>query len=377
MNRRRIIRRGGTYGPPLPEGPEDDGAERGIAAFVGCASLIRQYEFAQNVWVNDPRFHELGNERDPIIGAHDGSYDMTIPRRPIKKKITGLPAFTTVTGGAYFFLPETSRSPLPGEWGAVTMQFTEAAAGRREYLGRGVRRLEHAVGGLGLTVPQVLAPLKNVRLVVLSLLANFVLAPLTAIGLARVLGLDEPLAVGLLLCGVAAGAPFLIKLAELGKGDMPFAVGIMVVLMVITVGYMPIVLPLLVEGVSVDPGNIARSLIVLMLLPLAAGLARSGMAPADCRASQSGRCASVEHQHDLRRDADDAGTFQEHAERPGYTSPSWRLSSSRSSASGSGWCSAVPAPARGRCSPSARPSAIRRRHWSSQARTSPMRKWSS
>ena len=57
------------------------------------------------MWANDPRFHELGNERDPIIGAHDGSYDMTIPKRPIKKKIKGLPAFTTVTGGAYFFLP--------------------------------------------------------------------------------------------------------------------------------------------------------------------------------------------------------------------------------------------------------------------------------
>jgi Dyp-type peroxidase family len=105
MNRRRIIRRGGTYGPPLPEGAPDDGVERGIAAFVGCASLIRQFEFAQNVWANDPRFHELGNERDPFIGTHDGSYDMSIPKRPIKKKITGLPAFTTVKGGAYFFLP--------------------------------------------------------------------------------------------------------------------------------------------------------------------------------------------------------------------------------------------------------------------------------
>jgi bile acid:Na+ symporter, BASS family len=127
--------------------------------------------------------------------------------------------------------------------------------------------------GLGLTVPQILAPLRNIRLVVLSLLSNFVLAPLAAIGIAKVLGLDEPLAVGLLLCGVAAGAPFLIKLADLAKGNMPFAVGIMVVLMVITVGYMPIVLPLLVEGVSVNPVNIARSLIVLMLIPLAVGLA--------------------------------------------------------------------------------------------------------
>jgi Dyp-type peroxidase family len=105
MNRRRIIRRGGTYGPPLAEGAPEDGVERGIAAFVGCASLIRQFEFAQNVWANDPRFHELGNERDPFIGTQDGSYDMTIPKRPIRKKITGLPAFTTVKGGAYFFLP--------------------------------------------------------------------------------------------------------------------------------------------------------------------------------------------------------------------------------------------------------------------------------
>jgi Dyp-type peroxidase family len=105
MNRRRIIRRGGTYGPPLPEGAPEDGVERGIAAFVGCASLIRQFEFAQNVWANDSRFHELGNERDPFIGTHDGSYDMTIPKRPIRKKITGLPAFTSVKGGAYFFLP--------------------------------------------------------------------------------------------------------------------------------------------------------------------------------------------------------------------------------------------------------------------------------
>jgi Dyp-type peroxidase family len=105
MNRRRMIRRGATYGPYLPEGTPEDGEERGIAAFVICASLIRQFEFAQNVWVNDRNFHELGNERDPIIGTHDGTLEFKIPKRPIRKKITGLPAFTTVRGGAYFFLP--------------------------------------------------------------------------------------------------------------------------------------------------------------------------------------------------------------------------------------------------------------------------------
>lgn len=105
MQRRRMIRRGGTYGPPLPEGAAEDGVERGIAAFVGCASLVRQFEFAMNVWVNDPRFEGLENERDPFVGTHDGTFDMTIPKRPIRQKIKGLPAFTTVRGGAYFFLP--------------------------------------------------------------------------------------------------------------------------------------------------------------------------------------------------------------------------------------------------------------------------------
>jgi deferrochelatase/peroxidase EfeB len=105
MQRRKMIRRGGTYGPPLPEDVPEDGRERGIAAFVGCASLVRQFEFAMNVWVNDPNFHELGNERDPFVGTQDGTYDITIPKRPIRKQIKGLPAFTTIRGGAYFFLP--------------------------------------------------------------------------------------------------------------------------------------------------------------------------------------------------------------------------------------------------------------------------------
>lgn len=105
MNRRRMIRRGATYGPHLPEGAPEDGVERGIAAFIICASLVRQFEFAQNVWANDKNFHELGNERDPFMGNQDGTLDFKIPNRPIRKKITGLPAFTNLRGGAYFFLP--------------------------------------------------------------------------------------------------------------------------------------------------------------------------------------------------------------------------------------------------------------------------------
>ena len=127
--------------------------------------------------------------------------------------------------------------------------------------------------GVGLTVRQIITPLHNRRLIVLALLGNFVLMPLGAVILSTVLRLDQPLGVGLLLLGPAAGAPFLPKLAEIAKGNLAFAVGLMVLLMVVTIGYQPLVLPFLLQGVSVNPMKIARSLVLLMLLPLGSGLA--------------------------------------------------------------------------------------------------------
>ena len=104
------------------------------------------------------------------------------------------------------------------------------------------------------------------------------------VGLAALLRLDQPLGVGLLLLGTAAGAPFLPKLAQIAKGNLAFGVGLMVLLMVVTVGYLPLVLPLLLPGVSVNPAQIARSLFLLMLLPLAGALVvRARFAPAAAR----------------------------------------------------------------------------------------------
>jgi BASS family bile acid:Na+ symporter len=126
--------------------------------------------------------------------------------------------------------------------------------------------------GLSLTVGQILVPLRNYKLIVLTLLANFGLMPFAAFLIARLLQLDQPLGIALLLLGTASGAPFLPLLARISKGNLAFAVGLMVLLMVVTVLYMPLVLPLMLEGVSVDPVKIGSSLVFLMLLPLAIGL---------------------------------------------------------------------------------------------------------
>jgi len=68
--------------------------------------------------------------------------------------------------------------------------------------------------GLSLTVPQIIAPLRNVRLVILGLFANFVLVPLIAYVIVRVIPVGEPLRIGLILLATAAGAPFLPKLVQ-------------------------------------------------------------------------------------------------------------------------------------------------------------------
>ena len=76
----------------------------------------------------------------------------------------------------------------------------------------------------------------------------------------------------MIITGTAAGAPFLPKLVQLAKGNTAFSVGLMTLLMVVTVIYLPIVLPILLPGASVSPWDIAKSLILMMLLPLAIGL---------------------------------------------------------------------------------------------------------
>lgn len=126
--------------------------------------------------------------------------------------------------------------------------------------------------GLSLTTKQIVEPLKDTKLVVLALVTNFVIVPIIAYALARVLSLDESLSIGLILISMAAGAPFLPKLVEVAKGNTPFSVGLMVLLMVVTIVYLPLVLPLVVTGVEVNPLDIARSLIIMMLIPLAIGL---------------------------------------------------------------------------------------------------------
>jgi BASS family bile acid:Na+ symporter len=126
--------------------------------------------------------------------------------------------------------------------------------------------------GLNLTMAQIITPLKNVRLVVLALLANFVLVPLLAYGITLVIPMDESLQIGLIVLSTVAGAPFLVKEVQAARGNIALGVGLMFLLMIVTIFYVPLVLPLLLQGVEINAWDIAKSLIFTMLVPLVLGL---------------------------------------------------------------------------------------------------------
>jgi len=126
--------------------------------------------------------------------------------------------------------------------------------------------------GLTLTPPAMLAPLRNVRLVLVALALNFVLAPAFAWVLTIVIPLDRGHAIGLLLLGGAAGAPFLPKVVESARGDLTLAAALMGLLTIGTIVFLPFALPLMVPGLQAAPWSIARPLVLLIVLPLAGGM---------------------------------------------------------------------------------------------------------
>jgi Dyp-type peroxidase family len=120
VRRRRILRRGANYGTRWKSGDPAEIAQqaRGVLFFCLNANIRRQFEFVQQGWVNNPKFHGLYDERDPLIGNNpeDQPRRMVIPGKPMAQEIS-LPNFVTLKGGAYFFVPSLSALRCMASWG--------------------------------------------------------------------------------------------------------------------------------------------------------------------------------------------------------------------------------------------------------------------
>ena len=127
--------------------------------------------------------------------------------------------------------------------------------------------------GLGHTWRDILAPFKNVKLVLFALLVNLILIPVAGYLIATVFALSGAMVVGFLLMTSAPGASYSPRIAEIAEGNVPFSTGLMFLLSTIALVSAPItILLLLPEGSTVSVWPVIRTLLLLMFIPMVIGL---------------------------------------------------------------------------------------------------------
>ena len=131
--------------------------------------------------------------------------------------------------------------------------------------------------GLGLSLRQIKNVLSNYGLIARGLIVNFLLIPVIAWIITKIIPMDEVIALGFLVISISAGAPFGPKLAQIAKSDVPFAVTMMFVLSVLTVIATPLWLsvflaPSSLDNASINPLPLLGQILIIYILPLIIGL---------------------------------------------------------------------------------------------------------
>jgi bile acid:Na+ symporter, BASS family len=126
--------------------------------------------------------------------------------------------------------------------------------------------------GLRLQFAEAIQDLRDVRFVAWSLLWGFLLLPGLAYAMGRFIPMEHPYVIGLVLLAMTPCAPFLPPMVDRARGNLGYTAAFMLLVCVVTVAYMPLAVPLLVQGLSASAWTIAKPLLFFLLLPLAAGL---------------------------------------------------------------------------------------------------------
>ncbi len=122
--------------------------------------------------------------------------------------------------------------------------------------------------GLGLTISETTAPFKDTRILLLALFSNFVVVPLFAFALVWLFPVSDGVRIGIILLSLGGGAPFIPKIVESAKGKVARGGALMLLLIGVTILFMPVAIPIIFPGESVSSWQIAKSLIFVMLIPL-------------------------------------------------------------------------------------------------------------
>ena len=130
-----------------------------------------------------------------------------------------------------------------------------------------------AAMGLQVKMPDVMEALRNKKSLVLIFVWGWVLGPAFGYLITRILPLEEPYVIVVLLASLAPCAPFLQQMVGKARGDMGFAGALIPLVAVGTVVLMPLMAPLLIKGVTISTWSLAKPLLLTILLPLLIGAA--------------------------------------------------------------------------------------------------------
>ena len=129
-----------------------------------------------------------------------------------------------------------------------------------------------AAMGLELNVREAIHALLNTQFVALIFVWSWVVGPALAYLITKTLPLAEPYAIGLLLASPAPCAPFYPMVVRKSRGDVAFAAALLLLTAVGTTEMMPLILPLMIRGLTVSAWAIAKPLLTLVLTPLVIGI---------------------------------------------------------------------------------------------------------
>ena len=132
--------------------------------------------------------------------------------------------------------------------------------------------------GLGIDYRQVLQEARRFKPISRGLLANFIVVPVL-VSLSLIwLPLDTGVKLGIILMAAAPLAPMAPPFVAMAKGDVPYSVGLMVIVACLSILLTPLILKLALPAevaseVALDPMQIVKALVTAQLLPIGIGMA--------------------------------------------------------------------------------------------------------
>jgi BASS family bile acid:Na+ symporter len=133
--------------------------------------------------------------------------------------------------------------------------------------------------GLSVTLAELASVVRNWRLVLQAGIANYVVVPAITVALLKMFHpADAMVSAGFLILAACPGAPFGPPCAKIAKGNVPAAVGLMVILAGSSAIIAPLLLGILMpfasseKSLELDAVEIVVTLCLTQLLPLSIGL---------------------------------------------------------------------------------------------------------